>query len=173
MDGFVKIWNWLGRCAENLLALLLGSLFVSFLIQIVFRYVLNLPLGWTVEYVSVAWLWAILFGYAFVVKDAEIIRLDIIYVALPISAQRVLDVTTGLTAAGILLLSLPKVYGYVTFMGIEKTAYMHLPFDLVFSIYIPFALAVSIRLLINVWQAIIGKHPKYNPALSAESHDYE
>ena len=44
MDTVVKLRDWLGRRAENILALVLASLFVSFLIQIVFRYVLNLPL---------------------------------------------------------------------------------------------------------------------------------
>ena len=50
--------------------------------------------------------------------------------------------------------SLPKAFGYVTFMHVERTDYMRLPFDLVFSIYPPFAVAVIIRSLLNVWHAI-------------------
>ena len=56
MQRLSNIRDWLGRRAEEVLALVLASLFVTFLIQIVFRYVLNLPLGWTIEYVSIAWL---------------------------------------------------------------------------------------------------------------------
>ena len=124
-----------------------------------FRYVLNLPLGWTIEYVAIAWLWGILFGYAFVIRDDDIIRLDILYTAMPPAVRRVMDVVSGLACAGILAWSLPKAYGYVTFMKVERTAYMQLPFDLVFSIYLPFAVAVIVRSLMNVWHAIRGDHP--------------
>ena len=51
MQRLSNIRDWLGRRAEEVLAVVLASLFVTFLIQIVFRYVLNLPLGWTIEYV--------------------------------------------------------------------------------------------------------------------------
>jgi len=148
---------WLYRRAENLLALVLGALFVSFLIQVVFRYVLNLPLGWTVEFAAIAWLWGILFGYAFVVAETDVIRLDILYVLLPSWARRVLDVVTSLICAGILLWTLPAVWDYVTFMKLERTSYMGLRFDLVFAIYIPFVLAVVFRSLRTAWRAIAGR----------------
>ena len=173
MDTLTSIRDWLGRRAEELLALVLASLFITFLIQIVFRYFLNLPLGWTIEYVSIAWLWGILFGYAFVTRDREIIRLDIVYGAVPVGVQRIMDVFTGLTVAAIFLWSLPKVWDYVTFMAIERTAYMRIRFDYVFAIYIPFAVAIAIRSLINVWQAIRGIHPKYAVGTDAEGHDYD
>lgn len=152
--------------AEILLALMLASMFVCFLIQIVFRYVLNLPVGWTIEYVAIAWLWGILFGYAFVVRDEDIIRLDILYGAMPEKAQRFMDVTSGLACAGILAWSLPKAYEYVTFMKIERTAYMRIPFDLVFSIYMPFAVAVIVRSLMTVWGAITGGYHHADPVRS-------
>ena len=172
MQRLSNIRDWLGRRAEEVLALVLASLFASFLIQIVFRYLLNLPLGWTVEYVSIAWLWGILFGYAFVLRDDEIIRLDIVYSGVSSGVRRVMDVFTGLTCAAIFLWSLPKVWGYVTFMELERTAFMRIPFDLVFAIYIPFAVSVAVRSLINVWQAVGGTHQKYQP-VRPESHDYD
>jgi len=173
MHRVSKIRDWLGRRAEELLALILASLFVTFLIQIVFRYFLNLPLGWTIEYVSIAWLWGILFGYAFVTRDSEIIRLDIVYGAVPPTLQRVMDVFTGLTCAVIFLWSLPMIWDYVAFMAIERTAFMRIRFDYVFAIYVPFAVSVAVRSLIDVWRAIAGTHPKYTLGASAEGHDYD
>lgn len=151
------------RGAELVVSLMLASMFGCFLIQVFFRYVLNLPVGWTIEYVAVAWLWGILFGYAFVVRDEDVIRLDIFYSAMPLNVQRVFDVVTGLTCAGILIWSLPKAYEYITFMKIERTAYMRIPFDLVFSIYLPFAAAVIVRSLLNVWGAITGRYHHADP----------
>ncbi|WP_172294342.1 TRAP transporter small permease [Pseudoruegeria sp. HB172150] len=173
MDRLRNIYEWLGRRAENFLALILGALFVSFLIQIVFRYVLNLPLGWTVEFVSIAWLWGILFGYAFVVREADVIRLDIIYALLPRWARRVLDVTTGAICAGIFIWTLPYVWDYISFMAIEKTAYMKIRFDYVFAIYIPFALSVIVRCFISIWRGISGSGPAFDTPMTAGTHDYD
>lgn len=156
MNRLNDIAEWLHRRAENLVALLLASMFLSFLIQILFRYVLNLPLGWTVEYVTLSWLWGILFGYAFVVRNEDIIRLDIVYYAVPVPVRRGMDIVANLSVVAILLWSLPKTVEYVTFMKIERTAFLRIPFDLVFSIYIPFILAVVARNLRNTWAVIVG-----------------
>lgn len=160
MNRLESLAGRLRSAAEIVVALLLGSMFATFLVQIAFRYLLSLPLGWTVEYVTIAWLWGILFGYAFVVRDDDVIRFDLVYAAVPDRVRRAMDVVTGLACAGILLWSLPKAWGFVAFMGVERTAYMRLPFDLVFAIYVPFAIAVSLRALIGVWRALRGqRHP--------------
>ena len=54
-------------------------MFVCFILQIIFRYVLNDPLGWTEEVIMVTWLWRVLWGAAFVLGEVEEIRFDIIY----------------------------------------------------------------------------------------------
>ena len=172
MQSLERLTDWLRARAENIVALMLASMFVTFLIQIVFRYVLNLPLGWTVEYVAIAWLWGILFGYAFVVRNDDIIRFDLVYFAVPPAARRVMDIITGLTCAAILVWSLPKVWDYVTFMGIERTAYMRIRFDYVFAIYLPFAITVIIRCLVDVWHALRGTGHHATPAEKAEHEDY-
>lgn len=81
MTDLARVLRPLRLTADTIAALLLGSMFATFILQIAFRYVLNQPLGWTVEYVAIAWLWGILFGYAFVIRDADVIRLDIVYAA--------------------------------------------------------------------------------------------
>ena len=47
---------WMRRRAENVVAALLGVMFVAFIIQIVFRYFFNFPIGWTSELSVVTWL---------------------------------------------------------------------------------------------------------------------
>jgi len=55
-----KAGAWARRRAEEVAALLLGLIFVAFLLQIAFRYVLNFPIGWTPEVSVIAWLWLVL-----------------------------------------------------------------------------------------------------------------
>jgi C4-dicarboxylate transporter DctQ subunit len=164
---------WLRARAENAVAMLLLSMFVSFLLQILFRRVLGWSVGWTVEWVTIAWLWGILFGFAFVVRDSDVIRMDIVYVALPSRWRRVCDVVTGLLCAGVFLWTLPASWDYITFMGREKTAFMRWPFDLVFSVYLAFAVSVIARSLYTAWRGFMGSPPRLDTADTAENHDYD
>lgn len=172
MGWITSLWSRMHRLAEMLVAVALCSMFATFLIQIVFRYFLNLPLGWTVEYVTIAWLWGILFGYAFVLRDDEVIRLDIVYDAVSVPVRRFMDGSSSVVVAAILLWSLPKIYDYVTFMSVERTAFLHIPFDVLFSIYIPFVLAVVARSLRTTWRAIKGRGYEVAPTPHAEVSDY-
>src|SRR3954462_2626568 len=70
---------WLRRRAENIAAGLLAAMFLAFVIQIVFRYVFNFPVGWTSELTVAPWLWLVLFGSAFVLSEHEEIRFDLLY----------------------------------------------------------------------------------------------
>lgn len=63
MEHFrVKIGPWLRRRAENVIAGLFAIMFIAFLVQIVFRYLFNFPIGWTSELTVVTWLWLVLWG---------------------------------------------------------------------------------------------------------------
>ena len=56
MHPSMRAVDWLRRRAENVVAGLLGVMFVAFIIQIVFRYFFNFPIGWTSELTVIAWL---------------------------------------------------------------------------------------------------------------------
>ena len=173
MHKLNQIRNVLGKGAEMIVAALLFSMFVTFLLQIFFRFFTDLPVGWTVEWVTIAWLWGILFGFAFVVRESDIIRLDVLYSALPRGARRGMDVITGLTLAGVFLYTLPACWDYIDFMMRERTAYMRLPFFWVFIIYIPFALSVVVRGLISAYAGLKGTGRLHDTAQNAESFDYD
>ena len=51
---------WLHRRAENIAAGMLAVMFVAFILQIVFRYVFNLPTGWSTELTIIMWLYLVL-----------------------------------------------------------------------------------------------------------------
>jgi len=70
----------LHRFAEAVAAALLAVIFVAVIVQIDKRYVFNWPAGWTTELSLVAWLWLVLWGAAFVLKDDEEIRIDLLVI---------------------------------------------------------------------------------------------
>lgn len=159
------IGAWLYRRAENVLAAMLAVMFFAFLLQVFFRYVLNWPTGWTNELSAVLWIWIVLWGAAFVLREQEEMRFDLIYASV---GSRVRSAMFLIFAAALVVLygvSLPAVVDYVTFMKVQKTAYMHLRFDWVFSIYIVFVVAIIARYIWLSWQVLRGAAPReFDPA---------
>ena len=147
---------WLQRRAENLLALMLGVMFFAFILQIAFRYLFNLPTGWTHELSAMLWVWLVLFGAAFVTSEDQEIRFDVVYGLARGRVRRTMTIITGVFLLGTFIYSLPAMWDYVTFMKVEKTAYLDVRFDYLYSIYIAFAVAMIVRYLFITWQAAFG-----------------
>jgi TRAP-type C4-dicarboxylate transport system permease small subunit len=139
--------SWLRRRAENVAAAMLGVMFVAFIIQIVFRYFFNFPIGWTSELTVIMWLWLVLWGAAFVLKESEEIRFDLISGSVGRRARIGIGIVAALAVVILYGASLPATWSYVTFMKVEKTAYLKIRFDWLFSIYLLFAVAVIVRYL--------------------------
>jgi TRAP-type C4-dicarboxylate transport system permease small subunit len=154
-----KSGSWLRRRAEDLHAALLAVMFVAILLQIAFRYLLNFPIGWTSELTVIAWLWGVLWGAAFVVKEREEVRFDLIYGALGARARRIAAIGTGLAIVSLYAISLPATIDYVRFMKVERTAYLKIRFDYLFSIYVLFVVAVITRYVWILARLARGKDP--------------
>lgn len=150
----------LARRAENVAVAMLAAMFIAFLIQIAFRYLFNLPIGWTHEISVILWLWLVLWGAAFVLTEREEIRFDLLHAAVSPRARRLMGVVTALAVVVLYGTALPAMVDYVTFMKVERTAYMKLPFSWVYAIYILFAVAAIIRYLWLGFAALRGDEPK-------------
>ena len=161
---------WLRRRAENVAAAMLAVMFAAFIIQIVFRYFFNFPIGWTSELTVVMWLWLVLWGAAFVVKESEEIRFDLLSAA----AGRRTRIAIGIVAAAALVIlyaaSLPASYKYVSFMQVEKSSYLKVRMDWLFSIYLIFLVAILVRYLWILSHLLRGKEPEESdPTKSASA----
>lgn len=148
---------WLRARSENVLALMMGVMFAAFIAQVVFRYVLNLPLAWTEEVCNFVWLWGILWGAAFVVRSSDEVRFDMLYNLMPRRGKMVMTGLASATIVLILLGSLPGAWSYVSFMHVERSASFGIPMSWMFSIYIVFVVAMVVRHGGIVWQALTGR----------------
>jgi TRAP-type C4-dicarboxylate transport system permease small subunit len=150
---------WLRRRAENVLAALLATMFIAFMVQVVFRYLFNFPIGWTSELSTITWIWLVLWGAAFVVREDEEIRFDILYGSVNRGTRRAMAIAAAASLLALYFLSLPAVIDYVTFMKVQRTAYLKIRFDYLYAAYVIFAVASIVRYLWLGWKAIIGEGP--------------
>ena len=145
--------------ADNIAVALLTVMFVTFLMQIVWRYVLADPLSWTIEICLTAWLWLVFWGSAFTLRDADHVRFDMFYLAAGKRLRRVLALGAAVAVVVAFVASLPATLDYITFYKIKSSAALGIRLDLVFSIYAVFAVAIIARYGVRVWQLARGHDP--------------
>jgi TRAP-type C4-dicarboxylate transport system permease small subunit len=159
--GFVR------RRAENVVAALLGIMFVAFIVQIVFRYFLNFPVGWTSEVSVICWLYMVLLGSAVWLKESEEIRFDLVAGLLGKRGRHTIGAIIAAAAVVLFAMSLPATYKYVTFMKVESTSYLKIRLDLLYFVYVIFVVAVIARYLWALWCHVRGRDPE-KPASPTE-----
>ncbi|HEV3008878.1 MAG TPA: TRAP transporter small permease subunit [Burkholderiales bacterium] len=164
-----EVGAWLRRRAENVAAAMLAVMFAAFIIQIVFRYFFNLPTGWTSELTVVMWLWLVLWGAAFVLREDEEIRFDLISGSVGRRARIGMGIVTALALVILYGLSLKPSFDYVAFMKVEKSSYLKIRMDWLFSIYVVFLVAVIVRYLWLLSRLLRGKDPGAPDSTQASS----
>jgi TRAP-type C4-dicarboxylate transport system permease small subunit len=163
------IGGWLRRRAENVAAAMLAVMFAAFVVQIAFRYFLNYPVGWTSELTVVMWLWLVLWGAAFVVKEREEIRFDLLSGAVGRRARIAMGLVAALALVVLYAASLPATYEYVTFMKVEKSSYLKIRLDWLYSIYLIFVVAILVRYLWILSHLLRGEEPEEADPTQASS----
>ncbi len=148
---------WLRARADNVAVGLLTVMFVSFVIQIVSRYVLNAPVDWTLELCLTTWLWVIFWEAAFLLEDRDHIRFDLLYVAAGQRLRRVLALLAALAIIVAFIAALPATWGYIGFEKIRRSDTLHIRLDYVFSIYGIFMLATIVRYGLRAWRLARGR----------------
>jgi len=156
---FFEAARWLRRRAENVAAFLLLAMFLCFILQIVTRYVFNAPLGWTDEASVVCWIWCTLWGAVFVLRERDEVRFDLIYSTASDRTRCVFTVITGVAIIALFGIALPAVIAYVLFLKVERTAYLGIRLDYVYSIYLLFSVGVIVRYAGLTWRALRGRPP--------------
>ena len=154
------IGSWLRRRAENAVAAMLAVMFAAFIVQIVFRYLFNFPIGWTSELTVVLWLWLVLFGSAFVLGEKEEIRFDLLYGSVGRRTRVGMAIVFAIALVVLYGASLKASYSYVSFMKVEKSSYLKIRMDWLYSIYVIFLVAIIARYLWLLSRLLRGRDPE-------------
>jgi TRAP-type C4-dicarboxylate transport system permease small subunit len=164
-----RLLRWLRLGANHVLVLMMAAMFVAFILQVAFRYSLNLPLAWTDEVCTIVWLWGILWGASFVMRNREDIRFDMLYNVLPRRLRRGFTLAASLLIVALLLISLPATWSYVSFMKVESSASLQIPMNWMFSIYPVFVVAMVVRHVLIAWDALNNRLVEDEPPAPTEA----
>jgi TRAP-type C4-dicarboxylate transport system permease small subunit len=154
---------WLAPTAEAIGVAIFAAMFGAFLLQVLFRYVLGSPLGWTDELSLVLYAWAVFWACAFAVPWREHVSFDLLYQVAPPHARRAFALIGAGLVAGLFVAALPATLDYVAFMARSRTPVLGWRYDWVFACFPIFLAAVAARavhriatLLRSGWEERIG-----------------
>jgi TRAP-type C4-dicarboxylate transport system permease small subunit len=164
-----SVVDWMRRRAENVVAALLGIMFLCFIVQIVFRYFFNFPIGWTSELSVITWLYITLLGSAFWLKESEEIRFDLISGALPPLGKRIIGLIVAVITVILFGMAMPATIKYVTFMKVESSSYLKIRLDILYFVYVVFAIAVIVRYAWSIVTLLRGEAPEEADITKASS----
>jgi TRAP-type C4-dicarboxylate transport system permease small subunit len=172
------ISKWVSRMTDAIAATLLAAIFLVFLLQIASRYLPKIvtyldlgwipafaaiqPLGWTLELIGILWVWVIFFSCAFVVREQDHVKFDIIYLIVSNRTRRIFALITSLAIVVGMIYAFLPTWDYVDFMRMRRTSTVRNPFTgakiplrTIFFIYMVFMAAVGARyawLFVKVWR---------------------
>ncbi len=180
MKSFLQ---WFSKTAEFIAALALAAIFLTFLAQIFSRYAAEIawlmpiapvtswmsamePIGWTVNLISLIWVWLIFFGCSFLVNEKEHVAFDIIYQAVSDKARRVLAIIGAVIVIGMMGYSFLPTWDAIMssrLMELKKIQTLSMPITgdkiavkWLFASYILLMIIVSLR---YAWQIVhVIKH---------------
>ena len=126
-----NLLKWFTRGAEFIAAMALAAIFVTFLLQILFRYVPFLePIGWSVVLISLLWVFVIFFGCSFIVRESDHVTFDVLYLGVPSPVRKVFALITAVLMIVAMLYSLPAVWETVfdnRLMNLKKIQTIRMP----------------------------------------------
>lgn len=163
----------LRRVAEAVAAVLMFTMFATFILQVVIRYSARLGwvadavpfldpanFGWTLEFCLALWVWLIFFGNAFVVRDQDHVTFDILYLAVRPRLRRWFVVVSGLAVCLALIPSIGPTWERFDILRLKRTATLaHLFGDWIrmrdiYSVYLLFLVVVAARYAWRIWYAL-------------------
>ena len=141
------ISKWVSRSTEFIAAMMLAAIFFTFLVQIFTRYSAKIawlmpippisawmsslqPLGWTVNLISLLWVWVVFFGCSFIVRERDHVTFDILYLATPLKVRRILAYISAICLIGMMIYAMPAMWDAVfanRLMELKKLQTLRVP----------------------------------------------
>ena len=169
---FERILKRISRVAEFIAAIILAAIFLIFLLQIFTRYAPKIawlmpiqpihnwmialePIGWTVNLISLLWVWLIFFGCAFFVRESDHVAFDLFFQSLSRYWQRYLAMATALIMVAAMLYSFGPTWDAIfgsRLMELKKIQTLRVPITgdkipvkWLFASYIMLMIAITLR----------------------------
>jgi len=152
-----RLFPSIRKGADAVAAGMLAANFATFLFQILARYVLHLSVGWTIEVTLTMWLWLVLFSCAFVLREKDHVKFDVVFHMVSPTTKKVFALLSAASIVVALIAAMPDTWDYVTFYKIKRSATLRIPLIYVFWVYLLFAVVIVLRYAWRIYDILNGR----------------
>lgn len=129
-------------------------MFLAFVLQIFYRYVMNAPSTWAFELTRIAFVWSVLFGAIYTMRKREHLTFTLVYDRFPTRVQAYIRIlSNSIVCLGFCIVFQPSLH-YIQFMSMMSTTTLDIPMSLVYGPFLIFLAMVIVYSAIDVIQDI-------------------
>ncbi len=129
-------------------------MFLSFILQIFTRYVLNNPLIWTYELTIFGFIWTALLGALYAKRRASHVKFTLLYDMYKPEARIWIRIVGNSLILISFVIGFWPALDYVLFMGFKKSTVLKIPYDIAFFPFVIFMAGMIVRFGIDVWNDV-------------------
>ena len=183
----------MSRAAEFIAAMILAAIFIVFLLQIFARYAPKIawlvpipqladwmmtlePIGWTINLISLLWVWLIFFSCSFFVKDKDHVAFDILYQAVSPQTQKIMAVIGACLIIGAMVTAFLPTWEAIfnnRLMALKKIQTLRMPITgekiAIKWLFAPYVMLMAAVVVQYAWRIIVVLH-RNDPDRSYDVH---
>lgn len=137
------------------------TMFLTFVIQIFFRYFLNNPLTWPYEVTVFGFIWTALFGALYAKRKNSHVKFTLLYDHMSPGKQLIIRLTGNLLLLISFIMGFYPAYDYIMFLAYQKSTVLFIPYNIAYFPYLVFMAGIIIRLILDIIADVrIINHPE-------------
>ena len=121
-------------------------MYLTFLLAVFYRYVMNDPISWSRELIKISFLWTALLGVSFTFETDSHVVFDLIYNLLNERKKNYLRLAGNIIILVSLILLIEPTISYFNFLKTTTTSIFRLRYDFVYSPFLVMLFMMIVRL---------------------------
>ncbi len=138
----------IGRAFDVVSGLLFVLMFLIFIVEVFFRYVLDAPISWSMELILVSFIVMLFWTLTFSVPLPRHVAFTVVRDIVPPQVRRVFAIMSQLACAVVLIGAFPGIVSMAVYEQREGTAILRIPLSVNYGIFTLFVAAYVLRVLI-------------------------
>ena len=142
-----SVWRKIGQILIDIPEKYVSSvtfsiLFLVFVLQIFFRYVLNRPLIWPYEVSIFAFIWTVMLGACYAKRHNVHVVFNLVYDRQKPLVQFIFRTIGNVAMIAAFCIAIYPTFKYIQFMNHDRTVDLQIPKDIVFGPYLVFMVLI-------------------------------
>ncbi len=148
-------------------------MFVTFILQIFFRYIMNAPLTWTVELTLVSFCWVVTLGACFAARKKSHVMFTLICDSMDNTKKHIFSIIGNAIIIFAFAIIIVPSFEFITFMEFQSTSVLKINMSLVFAPFLVMLIDVIVYQVIEVFESIASIKAGHDIELIERTFDTE